>query len=121
MYLSLFFQDCLDDVPVVPIPDLSTTPLGGSASSQPSASLNASVLAEYKQQLNTYAEKREYLLTFPSKLPITTANSIKLQATALTQLTQTTDQLTRKSSVCQTQLSLFERVSFYMFIDNGIG
>lgn len=111
--ISLVFDDCLDDIPVVPIPNLSTTPLGGSASSQSSTSVNASVLAEYKQQLNTHAETREYLLTFPSKLPITTANSIKLQATVLTQLTQTTDQLTRKSSVCQIQPPLFGRVLFF--------
>ena len=90
------------------MPSLSTTPLGGSTPSQTSTMSNTSAFAQYKQQLNSYAEMREYLLTFSSKFSITTPNSVNLQASALTQLTQATNQLTRTSSVCALKLFFLE-------------
>jgi hypothetical protein len=61
--------------------------------------LNKSALDEYNQNLNTYANARDYLITFTTNLAITTPNSIKLQASSLAQMTQTTNQLTRNTLV----------------------
>ncbi len=61
--------------------------------------LNKSALDEYNQNLNTYANAREYLITFTTNLSITTVNSIQLQASSLAQMTQTTNQLTRNTLV----------------------
>ena len=56
-------------------------------------------MKQFNQELNSQANLREYLITFTTNLSITTANSIKLQASALAQLTQTTNQLTRNTLV----------------------
>jgi hypothetical protein len=61
--------------------------------------LNASTLAEYNQQLNSYANVLDYLMTYIPNLAITTSDSIKLQASTLAQLTQMTNQLTRAAAV----------------------
>jgi hypothetical protein len=61
--------------------------------------LNASALIEFNKELNSQANIREYLMTFTTNLPITTSNSIKLQASSLAQLTQATNQLTRTAIV----------------------
>ena len=61
--------------------------------------INASAQLEYNRQLNSYANVRDYLMPFVANLPITTAASIKLQASSLAQLTQATNQLTRTASV----------------------
>ncbi len=61
--------------------------------------LNKSALDEYNQNLNTYANARDYLITFTTNLPIMTPNSIKLQASSLAQMTQATNQLTRNTLV----------------------
>ncbi|CAF1336506.1 unnamed protein product [Adineta steineri] len=63
----------------------------------PSVSSNASALAEYNKQLNVYANIRDSLVTYITNLPITTVDSIKLQASSLAQFTQATNQLTRNS------------------------
>ncbi|UJR18699.1 hypothetical protein I4U23_005606 [Adineta vaga] len=60
-----------------------------------SITLNQLVLNEYKKELNSRASTREYLITYTIKLPITTSNSIKLQAVSLAQLTKATNELTR--------------------------
>ena len=64
-----------------------------------SGPLNASALAEYNKQLNTYANLRDFLIQYTTNLTITTAESIKLQASSLAQLTQATNQLTRQALV----------------------
>ena len=69
------------------------------ASTQSSTSLNASALAAFNQQLNSDANVRDFLMPFTHTLLITTANSIKMQASSLSQLTDATDQLTRSASV----------------------
>jgi hypothetical protein len=56
-------------------------------------------LNEYNKELNSQANVREYLMTFATNLAITTVNSIKLQSSSLTQLTQATNQLTRTALV----------------------
>ena len=61
--------------------------------------INASALSVFNQQLNSLAGVRDFLMTFTTDLLVTTPNSIKLQATTLSQLTQATNQLTRSSSV----------------------
>lgn len=61
--------------------------------------LNASALAEYKKQLNTYANTRDALIGYITNLLITNIESIKLQASSLAQLTQATNQLTRNTLV----------------------
>ena len=61
--------------------------------------MNATALAAFNQQLNNYANVRDFLMTFTSNLPITTANSVKLQASSLSQLTQSTNQLTRSALI----------------------
>ena len=62
-------------------------------------SANASALAALMRQLNSYAIVRDYLVTFTSDLAVTTANSVKMQASSLSQLTRNTNQLTRFTSV----------------------
>ncbi|UJR18137.1 hypothetical protein I4U23_005037 [Adineta vaga] len=60
-------------------------------------SLNQSALIEYEKVLNSHAILRDYLMTFITKLPITTLNSIKLQSSCLSQLTKATNELTRST------------------------
>jgi len=67
--------------------------------------LNASALAEYNQQLNSYANVRDYLMPYATNLAITTSDSIKLQASTLAQLTGTTNQLTRAAAVKEIRLA----------------
>ncbi len=66
---------------------------------QNSVPLNESALIEYKKQLNSYANIRDYLMSFTTNLVIGSSNSITLQASLLVQLTQATNQLTRSSAV----------------------
>jgi hypothetical protein len=60
---------------------------------------NQSAFDEYNKNLNTYANARDYVIPFTKNLAITTANSIKLQALSLAQMTQVTNQLTRNTLV----------------------
>jgi hypothetical protein len=61
--------------------------------------MNASALAEYNQQLNVYANIRDSLIIYTVNLAVTIPDSIKLQASALAQFTQATNQLTRTTLV----------------------
>ncbi|CAF3596750.1 unnamed protein product [Rotaria sp. Silwood1] len=74
---------------------IAISPLGSKTQQSSSVSPNASALAEYNKQLNTYANVRDSLVTYITNLTITTADSIKLQASSLAQFTQATNQLTR--------------------------
>ena len=67
---------------------------------------NESALIEYRKQLNTYANIRDYLMRFTSNLLISTSNSIKFQSTILVQMTQTTNQLTRSATVSESSNDL---------------
>ena len=61
--------------------------------------MNESVLAAFNQQLNNYANVRDFLMIFTNTLAITTVNSVKMQASSLSQLTQSTNQLTRSALI----------------------
>ena len=61
--------------------------------------MNTTALAEFNRKQNLYASVRDYLIASTVNLTIATPNSIRLQASALSQLTQSTTQLTRSSSV----------------------
>jgi hypothetical protein len=61
--------------------------------------MNDSALADYNQNLNSQANTREYLIQYIDTIPITTSNSIKLQASTLATLTGSTNQLTRQTLV----------------------
>jgi hypothetical protein len=63
--------------------------------------MNASALAEFTRKQKTFATVREYLITFIINLTIASPKSIRLQASSLSQLTQSTHQLTRSSTVTQ--------------------
>ena len=60
---------------------------------------NTSILTEYNKQLNTLANIRDYLMIFINNLTIIGIDSIILEATALVQLTTSTNQLTRYALV----------------------
>ena len=64
-----------------------------------SVPLNNSALNKFNQQLNIYANLREYLIEYTTNLLITVSNSIQLQASSLAQLTKATNQLTRTTLV----------------------
>jgi hypothetical protein len=80
-----------------------------------SVPLNQSALVEFNTDLNTQANVRDFLMPYTTNLAITTSNSIKLQATTLAQLTQSTNQLTRTAAMLaadkcyQLSLNLYSR------------
>ncbi|CAF1216235.1 unnamed protein product, partial [Adineta ricciae] len=76
----------------------TVSPLNSQRLLNANISLNTPILQEYLKQLNNYINTRDYLMMYLSKLPITSLSSISLQASALAQLTQATNQLTRTSS-----------------------
>ena len=55
-------------------------------------------MAKFNQELNSQANVRDYLMTYTTNILISTSNSIKLQASSLAQLTQSTNQLTRTAA-----------------------
>ena len=80
----------------IPCASISISSLGSQRISQ-QTEFNQSALIEFKKELNSHANVREYLLTFTNELAITTSNSIKLQSATLAQLTKATNQLSRAS------------------------
>ncbi|UJR17607.1 hypothetical protein I4U23_004503, partial [Adineta vaga] len=61
---------------------------------------NASTASQYfNEQLNKHANSLDYLISFADNLPIHTIEHIKLQASTLAKLTESTNQLTRKVSL----------------------
>ena len=62
-------------------------------------SFNQTALDVYRQELNSMAIVREYLINCTIKLMTTGIHSIKLQALSLVELTYATNQLTQLSSV----------------------
>jgi thioredoxin-related protein len=69
--------------------------------------LNESALNQYKKDLNSQANVRDYLIPFLTNLSITTLNSIKFQSSSLAQTTQATNQLTRNALVNKRTKKLF--------------
>lgn len=66
---------------------------------QPSRTPNASILADYQQQLNRLANALDNLIPYTIHLAANTIDDIKIQASALAKLTETTNQLTRSTTV----------------------
>jgi hypothetical protein len=60
---------------------------------------NISNVTGYNHQLNTFATVQEYLMMFVNNLTIAQIDSITLQASTLSQLTSTTNELTRNALV----------------------
>ncbi len=69
--------------------------------------MNESALNQYKKDLNSQANVRDYLIPFLTNLSITTLNSIKFQSSSLAQTTQATNQLTRNALVNKRTKKLF--------------
>jgi hypothetical protein len=69
---------------------------------------------ELKKQVNQHANVREYLMMFINNLLIITSDDVKLQASVLAKLTETTNQLTRKASVTHNKLISFSSCSSYL-------
>ncbi|CAF1149550.1 unnamed protein product [Adineta ricciae] len=82
---------------ILSIDGLSTSSISFSSVNMHNLVLNQSVLTEYQTQLNSRATARDYLITFITKLPITTSNSVKIQSSSLSQLTKATNELTRST------------------------
>lgn len=82
------------------------TPLNNQEFQEKSSTFfNASTLIDYIEYLNKYAHLRDYLIEYLVDIPITTSEMIKLQSSALVQLTNATNQLTR--STCVTERCFF--------------
>ena len=82
----------------IPLSNISISSLDDqspSPSSSTKTTMKQSALLEFTRQLNFYAKLREDLTIELIQLPITTLNTIKLQASTLAQLTKATNQLTR--------------------------
>jgi hypothetical protein len=77
---------------------ISSAPLANSISTNASV-VNQSALDEYERGINRQANMREYLVERFDSMLISSANTIKIQATSLAQLTQSTHQLTRATLV----------------------
>ena len=61
--------------------------------------LDVSVLAEFKRNTNIHADVCDALIFYLTDLPVTTTHSLKMQASTLSHVTQTTNQLTRNALV----------------------
>ncbi|CAF1275359.1 unnamed protein product, partial [Adineta ricciae] len=64
-----------------------------------STTLNVSTLKIFTDYLNQHAVVRDYLITYITNLPMTTWNNIALQSSALSQLTNAPNELTRTTSI----------------------
>ena len=82
---------------------------------------NASTLAALQKQSHLHALVREYLLSSVMQFGITTSENIKLQASTLAQLTDTSSELTRTAlmsistrcfRLAQALLTISDQVSF---------
>ena len=105
----------IDGVPATSI-SISSLATEGSFQST-STPLNQSALNKFNTQVNIQANIRDYLMPFTMNLLISTPDSIKLQASTLSQLTQATNQLTRTAAVrINSILPLFELFEFKLVI-----
>jgi hypothetical protein len=62
-------------------------------------SSDPTVLMRLNEEMNEHANAREYLMTLMNNLSINTPDDVKFQSSILAKLTETTNQLTRKTSV----------------------
>jgi hypothetical protein len=77
---------------------------------------NSAAIATYTAQLNTQSIVRDYAIQFINNLSVTTVDSIKLQASTMSYLTDATTELTRQAIVCI--LCNIIQKSFFEYIDN---
>ena len=101
-YFNQIDQQSIDDTVFqggVPFASISVSSLASATYPQTSTPMNASALAEFNRKQNLYAGVRDYLIASVVNLTIATPNSIRLQASSLSQLSQSTNQLTRASAV----------------------
>ncbi|CAF4146964.1 unnamed protein product, partial [Adineta steineri] len=105
----------------IPAVDISVSLLGSQRLQQISIPLNESALIDYNIELNSLANVRDYLVTFITTLLVTTSNSIILQSSSLSQLTQATNQLTRNTLMLVSNrcyelsaalYAMFEKISY---------
>ena len=68
--------------------------------------MNESVVNEWKKQLNLHSSIREILVDRLMMFPVSSVKKMTLQASTLSQLTQTNNQLTRLTLVEDLSLSL---------------
>ena len=73
---------------------------------------------DFNRKQNLYAGVRDYLIASTINLTIATPNSIRLQASSLSQLTESTNQLTRSSAVRRATRRSF---SIHVHLGNGRG
>jgi hypothetical protein len=73
--------------------------MNSTSSVQNWTSLNQSALNEFDREQNLYASVREYLEQFTTNLIVASPRSIQLQASVLAELTDSSSQLTRMTSV----------------------
>ncbi|CAF1473458.1 unnamed protein product [Adineta ricciae] len=83
----------------ISLTSVSISQLGEQRIQQMSVFGNTSALNDFNQKLNSQANVREYLMNFTDNLPILTLNSILFQSIILSELTKSTNQLTRLSSI----------------------
>ena len=85
----------------IQLAEISVSSLHDSLSTSTTTILQTSNVSKPKlaDMLDQQASNREYLIEVIDELQITTSNSLKLQSTALVQLTSSTNELTRKSLV----------------------
>jgi len=82
-------------------------------------SSNESILIELNEQINQHAHVREYLMMFINNLSINTPDDVLFQASILSKLTETTNQLTRKTSV-KVKISFFLHLILFIFLESCI-
>ena len=97
----------------IPAWSTSISPVDASSSLRSSTPLSLSALAQSENELNRQASLRESLLGFLINLRIQGLRSIQIQSTSLTQLTQSTNQLTRKFLV-RLEPSSPERIEIFL-------
>jgi len=81
----------------IPLSTISVSSLLSTVSIEKKESTNESARLEFLKEINEQANLREDLIKSLTDLPITSANSLKLQSLSLAQLTNSTNQLTRTS------------------------
>ncbi|CAF1468493.1 unnamed protein product [Adineta ricciae] len=81
----------------IPKTMISVSPLNSITNEQLSLSFNQSSMNIFQEKLNLNSIIREYLIKYFTQIPLTTSNSVKLQASTLAQFTQSTNELTRIS------------------------
>ncbi|CAF3507643.1 unnamed protein product [Rotaria sordida] len=84
----------------IPAQNLYVAGLSASASSYPTTNTSADTseaIASYTAALNAEANVRDYAIRFINNLPITTIDSVKLQASTMNHLTTATSALTRQA------------------------